>query len=587
MAEDKLVVSLQAETAKLKAGLDKGKQQVTSFGDNAKKTIGKIGIAMAGAFAATKIISFVKTGITEFAKFDRSLTLITGKIEKMGKGFDSLRGEVEQYLRGAEAATRFNKFELARSLDDLVTKTGDFNTAIALNEKAMDLAVAGNVDLKVASDALALAYEGNTSGVSQLARILGMSTEAAKDMGAVFAEVDNISRDMARTERGLATDIDKLSNSMNDAAEIVGQRMGPGLVWLTTTVINAFTASVQFAMDVIDTWGTRFGALAVTALNTFEFLKEAALALATFYIDVWEVGPIDAYQRMTDAMAESWAEFSQKQVDLGTEVLAQEEAIWRTGAAKKKAIDAKSVRDNLKLKNQEVKNSATAAKAIQEKLIAIDAEDKMRGTKKFIEEEKLRKGSLMAEVLAMDQTKAVVESASTGMAAAMGGFFASQFEGTMSAREAWKELGNAIFKSIIMALGGALMAEGALKLAEGAAALLGIATAPMAPGLLAGGALLIAAGAGIQALTLALAEGGIVTEPTAALIGEAGPEAVIPLDELQSQFGMIDLSNSTITMEFPGVEKLEDVEAEPFAETGQRQFATALQNMRERRGVRV
>jgi SLT domain-containing protein len=38
-----------------------------------------------------------------------------------------------------------------------------------------------------------------------------------------------------------------------------------------------------------------------------------------------------------------------------------------------------------------------------------------------------------------------------------------------------------------------------------------------------------AAGAGVGAGIAALAEGGIVDRPTLALIGEAGPEAVIPL----------------------------------------------------------
>jgi phage-related minor tail protein len=36
---------------------------------------------------------------------------------------------------------------------------------------------------------------------------------------------------------------------------------------------------------------------------------------------------------------------------------------------------------------------------------------------------------------------------------------------------------------------------------------------------------------------LAMATGGIVTSPTAALIGEAGPEAVIPLDRMGSMGG--------------------------------------------------
>ena len=42
-------------------------------------------------------------------------------------------------------------------------------------------------------------------------------------------------------------------------------------------------------------------------------------------------------------------------------------------------------------------------------------------------------------------------------------------------------------------------------------------------------------------MNVQLAEGGIVTSPTAALIGEAGPEAVIPLDKLN---GMMESGSS-------------------------------------------
>jgi hypothetical protein len=48
--------------------------------------------------------------------------------------------------------------------------------------------------------------------------------------------------------------------------------------------------------------------------------------------------------------------------------------------------------------------------------------------------------------------------------------------------------------------------------------------------------------------TIALAEGGIVRAPTTALIGEAGPEAVIPLDRFGSLGGItINVSGSVIT----------------------------------------
>jgi len=583
MAEDKLVVSLQAETAKMKAGLAEGKREVGKFGDGVKQTIGKIGIAMAGAFAATKIISFVKTGITEFAKFDRSLTLITGKIERMGKGFDGLRGQVESYLRGAEEASRFNKFELGRSLDDLITKTGDFNTAIALNEMAMDLAVAGNVGLKVASDALALAHEGNTSGLSQLARIMGMSTEAAKDLNAVFAEIEITTRGMARAEVGLATDLDKMSNSMNDASEVVGERMGPGLTRLGTVVLKAFTASVQFTMNVLDTWGVRFGALAVTAMNAFEFITESAAALAQFFKDVWK-GPGEAFDAMTESMGESWDTFKQSQVDLTTLLIEEEQAIWQQGAENKNTIDLQAAANSLRTKKKEVKDTKTAEKAkltFSQKMLAglVAADAKKR---------KLD----AAEIAKFEATKLqVIQGGALGAATALQGFVASQVAGTATAREAWNELGKGIFGAMVQALGGALIAEGTVKLAEGAAALLGIATIASAPGLLAGGALLIAAGAGIQALTLLLAEGGIVTGPTLAMIGEGeGPEAVIPL-ERAGEFGFGGMAGPITviveSMEFPGITAVGDLEDAEFSETAGRRLAEGLQDVFNRKGARL
>ena len=52
----------------------------------------------------------------------------------------------------------------------------------------------------------------------------------------------------------------------------------------------------------------------------------------------------------------------------------------------------------------------------------------------------------------------------------------------------------------------------------------------------------------------ALAGGGIVTGPTLALIGEAGPEAVIPLDRAGDAFGM---GQQTIILEVDGTQLAE------------------------------
>jgi hypothetical protein len=54
------------------------------------------------------------------------------------------------------------------------------------------------------------------------------------------------------------------------------------------------------------------------------------------------------------------------------------------------------------------------------------------------------------------------------------------------------------------------------------------------------------AAAAIPAKKVKLATGGLVTGPTNALIGEAGPELVIPLDKFESMFGMMGGSGKAI-----------------------------------------
>jgi len=81
--------------------------------------------------------------------------------------------------------------------------------------------------------------------------------------------------------------------------------------------------------------------------------------------------------------------------------------------------------------------------------------------------------------------------------------------------------------------------------------------------------ILAAVGAGIAGIKglIGLAEGGIVTKPTLALIGEAGAEAVIPLNKMESTSGA---SSQTLvlapTFNFPEGTVKENQDPREFAE---------------------
>ncbi len=568
MANDEAVVKLRAENAKLKADLNKAKGQVNKFGSSATAAFKKIGAAAAAAFATAKIISFVKTGILEFAKFDRSLTQITNKIERAGQSFDGMAEQVENYIRGAEEASRFNKFELAASLDDLLLKTGDYNTALQLNEKAMDLAVAGNISLKVASQALSLAYEGNTSGVSQIARVMGMATEDAKDLNKVFAELEKSTKGVARAEVGMAVELDKLNNSLNDGSELIGKEIGPMMVRFARFLVTGFTNAINFMIKLFKTWWSTMRMITLFIEFVFgpilDWLVKKAKQTARAIIPIWGAIALQV-KKFTKTISDAADKSNNKIVQIFKDGATELKEIWETSAADKAEIDLAALDASFELKDQEQDRKDEDAK-----------KDKSRKDK-AADEDTIRTKSWETATVA----------AGNAISSSLMAFFRRTEEGAEGVGEAFKDMAKGMFKAIVSAIGESLIVQGIAKVAEGIAALLGIVTAGLAPGLFAAGAKLAASGAAIKGLSLALAEGGIVTRPTMALVGEAGPEAVIPLDRAGiGGFGGGPLTINA-NMSFPGIRNINDLQGGRFSQSAARQLAQGVQDMRQRKGQKV
>ena len=567
---EQVIVELKAEIGKLRSDLEQGKKEVKKFGDKAGDNLKQVGKVIAGVFATQKIIQFFKTGITEAAKFERSMTLLTNKVEDLGSSFEDTGAALEDYIRRTEAATRFSKFELAAALDNLVLKTGDLNTALTLNEKAMDFAVAANISLEQAAEALALAYEGNTSGLSQMARLLGVSTENAKDAQLMFDLLEQKVAGAARAEEGLAVELDKLNNSLNDAAEILGTELGPSFVWLANTGIPKATAAVQFMVKGFQSLGVIMGTIVLTAVN-------AGKALA----NMWR-GPgkaLDQFRRDQEAVLIAMTEES--------------EAIWKKQASDKERIDEESLDKSIKVKKKEVKETEKAA-AKMLKLEEQNLADRSAIFTTFLtqnEAQWFEYNQATGEITqaGLDRLQAASAAAAGTIASTMEEFVANAEEQAITFENFFKNMGRGMVKAIANAIAASLEAEAAGYLARGVAAAIGIVTAGAAPGLFAAGASLAAAAGTVRGLgEKFLAEGGVVTEPTRAVIGEAGPEAVIPLDRAGiGGLAPIDMSGARIQMVFPGVRNASDVASARFAQTTERQLAEATQRLNQRKGVKV
>jgi hypothetical protein len=145
-------------------------------------------------------------------------------------------------------------------------------------------------------------------------------------------------------------------------------------------------------------------------------------------------------------------------------------------------------------------------------------------------------------------------------------------EGNMDLGRSLSGLGNSLAKGLFNTFGESLVQQGVQKTAQGTS--LVIKGKPGAEPLLASGTALAATGLGVKAMGAAfLAEGGLVTKPTLAMVGEGGQsEAVIPLDRLGGAEAFGGVKVGRMAMRFPGVRSLEDVKGGALRNVAVSQF---------------
>ncbi len=351
---------------------------------------------------------------------------------------------------------------------------------------------------------------------------------------------------------------------------------------------NIFIAAVNAITLAISTLGSFFKGLANGWKNpkkAFDnFLKDSEGAWRQFRID--EIARENAFD---DEIVDIWADKEDKQTKSTKSGVRErvEAAIEATNRLKQ---IGKSEIDFFK---EKARVTVTTMQALTTRLSAI--------TEEFVQKAGETNDEFVQRV--KDQQALVKEKAQSTFdaiqefATGATNVFAENFslwtqqmiDGTFDIGEAFARLAKSMLKFLLEAIGKGLIQLGAAKLAEAIAASLGIVTAVAAPGLFAGAAKLTAVGGVILGLASAikLARGGLVTGPTNAIVGEAGPELVIPLDKLKGFTGGLDLRGASFAFSFPGITREQDLNSGRFAQTAARQFAQSIQGHDQRTGVKA
>lgn len=442
--------------------------------------------------------TFVLTAVAGAATFaakaamedQKASVQLANTLRNVVKANDATVASVEDYIQKTTLATGITDDQLRPAFDRIIRSTRDVGKAQKLTNLAMEIATAKGLDVTTVANALAKAHDGNIAAL----RRLGVSVDANAVKNKNFAKVV---RDLGKEFRGsLAADAEtaagkqrRLTNAMNEARESIGYALLPFVERLTdelAKLIPIFERNQKTILRVV-------GGIAALAVA----VKVANVAYKAFMVTTRVLTAVSAAFRLvqlTVAAATGSATAAQTLAEM-TYKRSRVAVIAYTVAEKARAAATFLVATaqraaNLAMRANPIGLVITAVFALGAALVA--------AYKKSETFRNIVKGAFAA-----------VKSAATGAIDFIKRVFTSAFDFI-------KGYINVYISAINMAI--RMLNKVNVKFPD---------WLKYVPGM--GG--LAGRDFGINLKEIPkLAEGGIVSKPTLAMIGEAGPEAVVPLN---------------------------------------------------------
>jgi len=233
-----IVARFTAETADLEAGAQK-----------ATGLIGGIGpaglIAGAGVLAGAGIAIGAIADMTTAAATDRDeQTKLETAYKNTGAAVGDYTGLIDDAIKmGADKA--FSDSEVRGGLEDLITATGDAQTANDLLAKAMDISRAAGVDLETATSAVSKAYAGNDTQLAKLFPGMAKQASAADTITVATNLSAGAADDYAESTEGM-------SKRGKDAFAEVGEKVGSAFLPIMDKLVPAILPMIDLLVRLLD-----------------------------------------------------------------------------------------------------------------------------------------------------------------------------------------------------------------------------------------------------------------------------------------------------------------------------------------------
>jgi hypothetical protein len=296
-----LKLTILGDVADLSKSLTTANKDVDGFGDK----VGKVGAAVGAAFVAAAAAAgayAVKIGVDSVNAAiadEKAQTQLATAITAATGATNAQIAAVEMQITKTSLATGVADDQLRPALGRLVLATNSTSTAQGLLNTALDVSAATGKPLETVTNALAKAYEGNTTALGKLGVGYGAAELKGKDFNTIVGELNTQFGGAAATAAGTYQgQIDKLKVGFDEAKESLGVALLP-VIQTFITFLN--DTALPAVLKVVGAFTDKESGLNQGITNVTDTLKNVAEP-------IWE-GLVKAFGFIKEALAGSKTEF--------------------------------------------------------------------------------------------------------------------------------------------------------------------------------------------------------------------------------------------------------------------------------------
>ena len=242
-------------------------KKLETTGEKAQFAIKKAAVPAAAALAGLGIVAV--DAVKAFMEDDKAAQILATSLRNTTGATDAQIASVEKFITQTSIAAAVSDDELRPALEKLVRGTGDVTKAQDLLSLALDISAGTGKDLGAVSDALSKAFNGQLGPLKKLDPALASLVENGASADEVFAALAGTFKGAASTAANTASgQMKSLSIQMGEFKESIGAAILP-LVEKMLPALQAFSTWAQENPKLITILAAAMGVLAasIVAVN--------------------------------------------------------------------------------------------------------------------------------------------------------------------------------------------------------------------------------------------------------------------------------------------------------------------------------